>query len=155
MITRIAKRVFSYFLKISGIPLIDTGTVQIGNRVAKYSIKNINGSLNECSFRLELNLLGNTFILSGNLFNGKVHFKSILGDDGRGKFISVDTSKSSKVFGVDPELWVKRVLKDAMIRSSGPSADVNNIIVVDGEIIDVNEFPEETDKRSVPMSKAV
>lgn len=153
--TKIARR---FLFRVAGQMLSTNGTVQIGNRAAKYVIKGMSGSLEECKFSVQLDLLGHLFLLRGSIVGNKVAWGSILQKDSSGRMSEADPKSAAKIFGADPELWIKRSIKDAMVRSVGSEANLGQMVVVDGEIVDSSSIPTGPAAQkpaSAPMSKAV
>jgi hypothetical protein len=143
-----------FLLRIAGQMLSMSGTIQIGNRAAEYNIRDMSGSLNECKFTVQLHLLGNLFLLRGAIHGGRVSWTNIFQADDSGRLREIDMRSAAKIFGVDPELWVKRAIKDAIVRSVGPGVDLDQMVVVDGEIVDSSSIPSESVVKgptSVPM----
>jgi hypothetical protein len=141
MISRIASRVARRFLRrraagASTTQLVTGGTVQIGNRAAKYFIRQFDGSLTDCRFRIFFDVLGAQFLLTGQIDKGHTTlWAEASGAD------PVDASQMKRHFGADPELWVKRALADALIRTVG-EGDLNKWVVMDGEVLDSSVLDE-------------
>jgi len=154
MISRIASRVASRFLRISaGVPLRPNGTVQVKNLAAKYLVKTFEGSLSDCDFRIAFEIMGGVFILAGEISNGKMMLTDVQGDPA----VSLETfsSVARKYFKIDPELWVKGALENALITSVGHE-DVLGRVVMDGQILDESDlFPEIESFEDVPEVKAM
>lgn len=136
MISRIASRVSGRFLRLcrtaTGARLRPVGTVQIKNLAAKYDVKMFEGTLSSCDFRIAFDIHGGRFILTGEIENGKMRLTNIQSSNGA---ISVEDfpSIAKRYFKIDPELWVKNALANALVMSG--FENVSKLVVIDGEIM--------------------
>jgi len=155
MISRIALRVARKFLwrraADTGPQLIVGGTVQIGNRAAKYVVKQFDGSLADCRFRIFFDVLGAKFVLSGQISKGRMTSFGAIDMHGG----EVDANQMKRHFGVDPEMWIRRTLANALFRTVG-EGDLDRWVVVDGEVFDSSVLDElEAAVHAEPMGRAV
>ncbi len=148
---------------MAGLSLRRSGSVQIGNRVAKYVIDDFHGTLDDCTFKLKLFLLGKQYVLSGSFDGSHVNWRSLMGPDRSGRMMAIQPHQAAGAFGVDPELWVKRALADAMIRTIGsepPNLKEWSVVDVGGEleVVDTSSIPADNKMppkpTSVPMQPA-
>lgn len=155
MITRIAVRFLSRLASAS-VPLNPTGTVQIKNLVAKYNVREFDGRLSNCRFRIQFDIFGKQFMLSGLVKDGRVKLNFAYGPGMAPIPPSEFHGVARKHFVVDPELWIKRALENALVSSVGPG-DMDRWIVVNDEVIDSDFLTEDklVVSPSVPMSQAV
>ena len=144
MISRIASRVAFRFLKLvrtASVKLKPHGTAQIGNRAAEYEIKDLEGGLKNCRFRIWMRVLGKQFLLSGSVKSDRVSLSQLIDLE---RHVQPDAHSMHQTFGVDPELWVKRILADAIVRSIGSEPkNLSDWVVVNGEVIDSSVLKEE------------